>query len=227
MSTDSNASILFDTAGRPLSATPATALPTAQSSLLVSGSDYAATPGAQAMKVDALGNVWTYNSDLGPGSSPAAMHLRTPLLNGTSQNMVVNALTTNQTFKWTPPTTTASYILTGLMFVMTTSSLGFKGMYFGTSQSTLANGILAQVNIGSSRTQLANIKINEDFLSFSGPVVISTSGSTDALTARLTFRQPIVAGSGDGVSVIIRDNLTATNTIYYLSAYVSGMQITP
>lgn len=226
MSADSNASILFDAAGKPLAVTPATVLPSAQSSILVSGCDYAATPGAQAVKVDNVGNVWTLNSDLGPGSATAAMHLRTPLLNGTSQNMVVNGSSTNQTFKWAAASTTASYVITGLAFVMTTSALGFKGIYFGTNQATLANGILAQATIGGVARQLANIKINEDFLSFSGPVVISTSGATDALTARLLFRQPINAGSGDSISVVIRDNLTTSGTVYYLSAYVSGMQFT-
>lgn len=239
MGTLSNAAILVDGQGRPVTSQPTTALATgtlAQTSVLVSGSDYAATPNAQTPKVDASGNQYVLTAQNGPNGATGANVLRTPVLNSSSQSLIVNGATTNVAFTWVPSTTTASYIITGINFVISSYSVIMQGKYWMALSGGLTNGILVQVSSGGVFSTLATLKINEDFLSFSGIPTINLSGSTDYIQARLSFSQPIAANSGDGVRITVRDNLT-TNTgggllsagtanLYYASAYVEGIRLT-
>lgn len=225
--------LLYDWSGKPVSsaAAPITGRPTQalsipQGGAVVLGSDYADTPCAQAPKVDAQGNQYVIAASALPQGATAANLLRQPLTTSAGNaSLLVNGSVYSQTFYWVPATATASYVVTGIYVVMTAATLSFSGKYFG-GAATLSRGLLLQASQASVLTTLATITVNEDLLGFNGEVTPNLAGATDLLTARLRLQHPIAAGSGDGVQVIVRDNLTATNMPTYLRVYVEGIRLT-
>lgn len=111
-----------------------------------------------------------------------------------------------------------------LRFIMSISQVKFNGDSFG-SRRALTNGISIEVQSDQSYTLLANIRINEEFLSFNAPgnIVLMGSGSEDVVISGLNLAGAVVlrAGSGDFVKVTVRDDLTHPS-YYHLRCAIYG-----
>lgn len=225
------------TAAAPLTCRPAQALSAPQGGVVALGSDYAAAPLAQVPRIDPTGNLHVISTPNGPESTSAANAIRAPLTTTAGvSSMVVNAGNTNAVYSWSAATSTASYLITGINFVISASSVIMKGGYWMALLGGLTDGVLVQASSQGVYSQLAVLKINEDFLAYCHPANINVIGSTDFIQARIPLKQPIKAGSGDGVQVVVRDNLntntggglftSGTPNLYYMHAFAEGIRLT-
>lgn len=152
------------------------------------------------------------------------------LLNGSSEDMVVDGSSTPVIFSYNAEAT-YDVQLTSLRLVFSAAFFDFIGASFGKGGGALSNGIEVKItaNNGDFVSTMAVLKVNEDFLrllEFS----ISQSGSTDVMAASVVFGGRILlkSGSSDKVEVTINDNLTAgSRGIYYFTANAYGIQEDP
>lgn len=150
------------------------------------------------------------------------------LLNGGSEDMVVNGGTTPVVFSYDADTTDGyNILLTSLRLVFSAAFFEFSGATFGKGGGALSTGVCVDIvaDNGMFVDQLAVLNVNEDFLrllDFS----ISQSGATDVLAASLPFggRVLLEGGTSDNLTVTVRDNLTiGARGINYFTATVYGV----
>jgi hypothetical protein len=149
-------------------------------------------------------------------------HLVNPL--DDSPNMLVDGSGTAVEFRLSADPT-VDFVLSELRTVMSADNIDFKGSNFGPLNMALANGLLVEISIGGTVTELDNLKINEDFLAFHSPagVFYQNTGPFDSFAAGLSFGGAVVlaAGSSDYLRMVVRDDLT-NNKFKYFQATVWG-----
>ena len=108
--------------------------------------------------------------------------------------------------------------LSEFRLVLSASSLDFVGHNFG-DITELTNGIRIVVKSNGVLTDLANIKVNEDLLSFhsTGSIFVDESGPRDVISVGYLLGGAIVlkGGTDDYLGIIIRDNLTSSSFAYF------------
>lgn len=102
--------------------------------------------------------------------------------------------------------------LTEVRFIFNAQSINMKGEDFG-SDLPLTNGTKFEVTTNGTTTELANFKINEDFLALpsrSGINMIYDGPANDQIVASFYFGGAVClkAGTGDNVKITVRDELT-------------------
>lgn len=196
MSTDSPASILFNTDGY-----------------------------AVGVVQDNLTYRLQVETNIKPGSSILAgavpndpqLIIASKLLNGSSSNMLVDGSVSPVSFKYNADSL-KDIKLSELRLVLVANSLDFIGTHFG-AISTLTNGVNLEVKSNGVVTTLANLKLNEDFLLFhsTNSIFLNESGPKDVIAAGYLLGGAIVlkAGTDDYLGIVIQDNLTDTSFAYF------------
>lgn len=157
---------------------------------------------------------------------PATTNLvREFLENGGSNSLIVNGSGTPVAFTFSAHATN-DYVLSQLRFVMSADSIGLTNTSFGKG-SSLSNGILisATVNNGDALT-LGNIQRNVGFAQFSS-FDLFQAGIDELLIATIAFggRTLLVGGSGDVITVTIRDNLSSASLgLEYFTASITALE---
>jgi len=96
---------------------------------------------------------------------------------------------------------------------VTTQDFVFDGTKFGLKDS-LDNGVLIEVVLSGQAYELANIKLNEDWLFFSNSsagvgTILNNTGPKDVMAVGFGFESvTLSAGSSDQIRVTIRDDLS-------------------
>jgi len=196
MSTDSPASILFNTDGY-----------------------------AVGVVQDNLTYRLQVETNIKPGSSILAgavpndpqLIIASKLLNGSSSNMLVDGSVSPVSFKYNADSL-KDIKLSELRLVLVANSLDFIGTHFG-AISTLTNGVNLEVKSNGVVTTLANLKLNEDFLLFhsTNSIFLNESGPKDVIAAGYLLGGAIVlkAGTDDYLGIVIQDDLTNTSFAYF------------
>jgi hypothetical protein len=116
-------------------------------------------------------------------------------------------------------------ILYEVRFVMVVNSLSIDGTSFG-SISALTNGVLLTVKSNSIETNIANLQINEDFLSLYSPggTYLEYAAENDFIVSGMYFggNTKLYAGSSDFVKITVRDDLSSAAKFKYFTCTVHG-----
>ena len=171
------------------------------------------------------------------GSGPAVRAVQRVFSNGAATDMTVDGSNTAQVFSIAPQASSLSISGVGLEMI-TVNNIVFSGASFGGRYynpgllgvgagyfppGALAKGLMLQVTSGGVTTVLANLTVNEDFMTsqmgFTGG---SLTGATDNIRCRFEMRQPLVMGTSDQLSWTVRDNMNNNQGIVELRSYAWG-----
>lgn len=174
---------------------------------------------------DVSGNlkVTTVGSDI--PADPSAFVLEF-LLNGSSDDMLVDGSVTPVSFEKGPTVTNEVWSIRELLMTFTADDFEFDGASFG-SLSALTNGILVNIVKASVSTNVFTVVQNEDFLRVPGRTpLVNNTGPKDVLGAALSFQGLVLnQADGDVVRMIIQDNLTSVK-LKYLTATLFAVKVT-
>lgn len=183
--------------------------------------DDATTPADKRLLVEA---------DIKPGASvitvPQAVPSDVSLItrdfcrNGSSEDLLVDASPGSPDIFTFDADPTDDIILSELRMVITSDELKFDGQSFA-KNSSLSNGVLIEVISDGNTVQLANLKLNEDFLSFPsvGGITVELGGSKDLLAAGYNLSGTVLkAGTADKVKITVRDDVEGSDANYFVCA---------
>lgn len=150
------------------------------------------------------------------------------LLNGANSNMMVSGSASSPVkFAYSPPPGSTATI-TGVVLIITASTISFGGSSKFLNGSSLQNGLQLGMTVSGVSNTLALMKCNEDFLLFAGGSGFSlgsagklfSAGTNSVLSYSLGFSQQLT--SSDTVFFSVQDNITSANTgnnlVYCMSA---------
>lgn len=146
--------------------------------------------------------------------------------NSGSPNMLVNGSVTPVDFDFLKDAT--DDIKVGeLRFVMVADSILIQGDKFG-PVNALANGLRIQVTSNDSTTDLANLTLSEDFLTFPNPqLFFDRGGPKEVMAVSFSLGGAVklfAASTADKIRVTVRDNLTDVKFKYFRCT-VSGVKV--
>jgi len=164
------------------------------------------------------------NIGTGIPANPAALVLEF-LMNGGSEDMLVNGSGTPVAFTYAPGAGTVVAV-ESLQLVFAADDFEFDGSSFGPN-SALSNGIKVETDVGGSVVEIFNITQNEDFLRIPGrPPIVNNTGPKDILAASFAFGSlaRLDGDDSDQMIVTVRDNLTSVK-FKYLTATIYGSEV--
>ena len=176
------------------------------------------------VQADVSGNlkVTTVGSDI--PSDPSAFVLRF-LLNGASNDMLVNGSVTPVNFDMGPTITDEIWSIRELLLTFTADDFSFDGVSFG-SIAALTNGFVVKIVKDAVPVDVFTVVQNEDFLRVPGRTpLVNNTGPKDVLGAALSFQGLVLNQStGDLVRITINDNLTSVK-LKYLTATLFAVKV--
>ncbi len=129
-------------------------------------------------------------------------------LNGASSDLAVNGNSTPVVFTYDADPTD-DIDIQEIKFIASTDDMKVQGDKF-LKENDLNNGMLIEVTVGGTTTQLANFISTEDIFEFAssgGIFVHSVAKDFVSSTFNVAGAMTLVAGSADNVKVTVRDNL--------------------
>ena len=236
--------VLYDANGVAMAVENGVAIPAGTRSQLISGRG---TTGGLAQQLRTIPDTdeptqarLMVQSEFKPGSQVAVVPVAVPGAKlfrqflkdaGGSDNMIVNGSVTPVPF-FVNADPTDDIVLSEVRFVLTSISLDWGGVHFGKGGGTLPNGVLIEITSGGVLTTFGNVTLNEEILMLPvrNDVLLGQGGNRDviALSIDLGGQLTLDGGSGDNVTVTIRDNLTTgARDINYFKFAAFGSQVPP
>jgi hypothetical protein len=168
-------------------------------------------------------------TETGARVAPSAL-VRQNLLNGSSDDLVVDGSGTSVDFEYEPGSGKSIRVYE-VRFVISTGSMRFKNSDFFDRPGPLSNGCLFTVKTGGTEYDLVNFTITEDFLRLpsSAGNFVNFTGLEDLMVMSYPLNVLLEDSNSDFIRMRIRDNLSEgtgyiTNTF---TATVFGEDVTP
>jgi hypothetical protein len=145
-------------------------------------------------------------------STPVEAFFRQALENGGSPDQIVDGSGAPIVFTL-PADATDDIVLTELRLVISAGGFNWDGTTFGNGGGALTNGVLIELDLGGTVTEIVNLQINEDLLlvPVRTDVVVDQIAATAVIALSVDFGSGITltAASADEVRSTIRDDLTS------------------
>ena len=152
--------------------------------------------------------------------------VRAPVKNGGNSSLLVDGDPTPVVFTY-PADSLKDLRIYEIRVVFSAGTTQFGAGKFGGIVGGLVNGLLMEIVSDGITSELAVIKINEDFLTLQPSVnlLVDQTGSSDVITAGLNIGGLMVlkAGTSDVVRVTVRDDISLGGT-NYLKCFVYGLK---
>jgi len=164
-----------------------------------------------------------------PGTrvNPSAL-VRQNLLNGSSDDMIVDGSGTPVDFEYIPGSGKSVRIYE-VRFLISTGSMIFENKDFFDRPITLPNGCLFTVKTGGTEYDLVNFRITEDFLRLPSSVgnFVNFTGLSDLMVMSYPLNVLLEDSNSDFVRMRIRDDIESGYITNTFTATVFGEDVTP
>lgn len=139
------------------------------------------------------------------------------LLNGTSNNMIVNGSTTAVAFSYAPPSQQMA-VIQSIDIIFTFGAYSFNGSNRFLNANAMTQGLAYYAIVSGTQYIFTVFKCNEDFASLNTTYQyfaptgggLLGGGANGILNCSLKTSIQLNGANGDSIGILVRDNLTST-----------------